>query len=76
MPVVSVKVDERMKKEMERYRKQIVWPDEIRNFIGGKIEQVQREVSLKEVERMLSGVPSVPKGTAARLVREDRDSGH
>ncbi len=76
MPVVSVKVEERMKKEMEKYRKQIVWPDEIRNFIGGKIEQVQREASLKEVERMLSGVPSVPRGTVTRLVREDRDSGH
>ncbi len=76
MPVVSVKVEEKMKKEMEKYRKQIVWPDEIRNFIGGKIEQVQREASLKEVERMLSGVPSVPRGTATRLVREDRDRGH
>jgi hypothetical protein len=76
MPVVSVKVEERMKKEMEKYRKQINWPDEIRNFIGGKIEQVEREANLKEVERMLSGVPSVPRGTATRLVREDRDSGH
>jgi hypothetical protein len=76
MPVVSVKVEERMKKEMEKYRKQIDWPDEIRNFIGGKIEQVEREANLKEVERMLSGVPSVPRGTATRLVREDRDSGH
>ncbi len=76
MPVVSVKVEERMKKDMEKYRNQIDWPDEIRNFIGGKLEQVQREATLKEVEKVLGGLPSVPSGTAARLVREDRDGGH
>jgi hypothetical protein len=76
MPVVSVKVREEMKKEMERYKSQIDWPEEIRNFIGGKVEQARREGSLKEVENLLRNVPPVPKGTSSLLVREDRDSGH
>jgi hypothetical protein len=76
MPVVSVKVEDRMKKEMENYRNQINWPEEIRNFIGGKIEQMQREANFSEVERMLGGLPPVPRGTATSLVRGDRDSGH
>jgi hypothetical protein len=76
MPVVSVKVEERMKKEMQKYANLIDWPGEIRNFIGRRIEKAQRETSLKEVERLLSGMPSVPRGTASRMVREDRESGH
>lgn len=76
MPVVSVKVEVELKREMELYKTQIDWPEEIRNFIGGKIEQARREDSLKEVEELFGDVPSVPRGTAARLVREDRDRGH
>lgn len=76
MPVVSVKVEEKMKKEMEKLRSQIDWPEEIRNFIGGRIEQVERETNLKEIERLLGGIPRVPRGTSAQLVREDRDASH
>ena len=76
MPVVSVKVEEKMKKEMEKLRSQVDWPDEIRNFIGGKIEQLERETTFHEVERMLGGIPRVPKGTATQLVRKDRDTRH
>jgi len=76
MPVVSVKVEERMKKEMEKLRTQVDWPEEIRNFIGGKIEQVERETNLEEVGMLLNQLPKLPRGTAAKLVREDRDSGH
>lgn len=76
MPVVSVKVKEETKKEMEKYRKQIDWPGEIRKFIGGKIEEVQRQNTLEEVEKMLGKLAPLARGTSARLVREDRDSSH
>jgi len=76
MPVVSVKVEESIKQQMAKYREQIDWPDEIRRFIGGRLQEAQRQTSLAEVETMLKGVARVPKGTAARLVREDRDRGH
>ena len=74
--MVSVKVEEETKEQMEKYREQIDWPDEIRMFIGGRLQEVQRQASLKEVEVILQGVTPVPKGTSARLVREDRDRGH
>ena len=76
MPVVSVKVEESIKQQMAKYRDQIDWPDEIRRFIGGRLQEAQRQTSLAEVETMLKGVAPIPKGTAARLVREDRDRGH
>jgi hypothetical protein len=76
VPVVSVKVEDRMKRGMEKYRDAINWPEEIRRFIGGRIEQVEREASIKDVEKLLRAVPRTPKGTASRLVRQDRDSGH
>jgi hypothetical protein len=76
MPVVSVKVEEKMKKDMEKLRSQIDWPKEIRDFIGGRIGQVERETNLKQIERMLRGIPRVPRGTATQLVREDRDTSH
>jgi len=76
MPVVSVKVDDRLKKGMTKYRNEIDWPEEIRLFIASKIGQKEREGASAAVRRMLEGSPTLPKGTASKVVREDRDSGH
>ena len=76
MPVVSVKVSEKTKKEMEEFDEKIEWPSEIRNFIEGRLDQAKREETLERVERILRGLPKAKSGTASRLVREDRDSGH
>ena len=76
MSVVSVKVSDKTKKEMEEFKEKIEWPSEIRGFIEGRLEQAKREETVERVERVLSGLPKVKTGTASRLVREDRDSGH
>ena len=76
MSVVSVKVSDKTKKEMQEFKERIEWPSEIRNFIEGRLEQAKREESIERVEKILKGLPGVSRGTASTLVREDRDSGH
>jgi hypothetical protein len=76
MSVVSVKVSPKVKKEMEELKENIEWPAEIRKFIENRLEQAKREESVRKVERILKELPQVPRGTAASLVRESRDSGH
>ena len=76
MSVVIVKISPKVKKEMEQLKDKIEWPSEIRKFIESRVEQVRREENIERAERVLKTMPQVPKGTAARLVRESRDSGH
>jgi hypothetical protein len=76
MSVVSVKVSPKVKKEMEELKENVEWPSEIRKFIENRLEQAKREESLRKVEWILKDMPQVPRGTAAKLVRESRDSGH
>jgi hypothetical protein len=74
MSVVSVKVPLKVKEEMERTKASVKWPDEIRNFILERLEHEKRRENASKVEEMLRGVRKLPKGSAARLVREDRDN--
>ncbi len=76
MSVVSVKVSQKTKKEMEELKEKVEWPSEIRKFIESRLEQARREKSLEHVEKVLKNLPEVKPGTASRLVREDRDSNH
>jgi hypothetical protein len=73
---VSVKVSAKTKKEMEHLKDKVEWPDEIRAFIEGRLEQAKREETIQRVDKLLSRVTPAKRGTAAKLVREDRDSGH
>jgi len=76
LSVVSVKVSSKTKKEMEQLKEKVEWPSEIRGFIEARLEQAKREESVERVEKILKDMPGLKRGTAARLVREDRDRGH
>lgn len=76
MSVVSVKVAPKVKKEMDELKEKIEWPEEIRAFIQNRLEKAKREESIRKVDQLLKNMPGVPKRTASKLVREDRDSGH
>jgi hypothetical protein len=73
MSVVSVKVPPEIKKEMENLRASVEWPKEIRQFIVDRVELEKRKQNASRAEQILRGVRRLPKGSAARLVREDRD---
>jgi len=72
--VVSVKVSKEIKEKMEKTRDRVDWPEEIRRAILRKLEELEREQTIGEVDKMLAELPVQPKGTVSRLVREDRDA--
>jgi len=74
MSVVSVRVPRELKEKMQKYRDKINWSEEIRRFIENKILEAERENTLSRLEELIKQLPTVPRGTAARYVREDRDS--
>jgi hypothetical protein len=76
MSVVSVKVPPNVKEDMQRVKDSVKWSEEIRNFILEKLEEERRKEGIKNAEETLRGVRKLPKGSAARLIREDRDSHH
>ena len=76
MPVVSVKIDDDMRKKMAKYKDEVDWPEQIRRFITESIEQIRRKENIDKVDKLLTGMDDLPRGSSSRLVREDRDGGH
>lgn len=74
MSVVSVRVPRELKEKMQKYRDKINWSEEIRRFIENKILEAERENTLSRLEELINQLPTVSRGTAARYVREDRES--
>ena len=72
--VISIRVPPEIKREMDRLRGEVNWSEEIRKFIKSKIEEYKRRRVLKEVVAYIQTLPTAPRGTAERLLREDRDS--
>jgi hypothetical protein len=74
LSVVSVKVPDEIKKDMEKRKAKINWSQEIRSFIEKKLDDEKRRENIARAETVLERMHGVPRGTAAKLVREDRDS--
>jgi hypothetical protein len=72
--VISIRVPTDIKNEMEKLKHEINWNEEIKAFLRKKIENRKKKETLDEIIRMIETLPETPKGTAARMVREDRDS--
>ena len=71
-----MKVPSRVKQDMRRVKDSVKWPEEIRSFIIHKLEEERRKESIENAEKVLEKVRRLPKGSSAKLVREDRDSHH
>ena len=74
MSVYSIRISPEIKNEMNKLKGEINWSEEIREFIKSKIEEHKRRRVLQEVVAYIQTLPEAPKGTAQKLVREDRDS--
>lgn len=72
--MVSVKVPRWLKEKMKQYEDVVNWPEEIRRSIINKLEELERERAVEEAIELLENVRPAPRGTAATLVKEDRDS--
>lgn len=74
MSVYSIRIPPEIKKEMDRLKDEINWSEEIRKFIKNRIEEHKKRKVLEEVVSYIQTLPEAKKGTAQKLVREDRDS--
>ena len=74
MSVYSIRIPPEIKKEMDMMKDEINWSEEIRKFIKNKIEERKKRKVLQEVVSYIQTLPEAPRGTAQKLVREDRDS--
>ncbi len=73
--VVSVKVAPEVLQEVRRSKQDIDWPEELRQFIQGRLRRWQSERVLAEIHAKHVRLSPRPRGFAAGLLREDRD-GH
>lgn len=72
--VISIRLPSEIKQEMEKLKTEINWNEEIKAFLKKRIETRKKKAVMDEVIRMIETLPETPKGTAAQMVREDRDS--
>ena len=72
--VISIRVPEETRSEMKKLRRFINWNQEIRDFIQKRVDDKKKDDVLATVTELLKKNPAVPSGSAAQLVRTDRDS--
>ncbi len=72
--VISIRIPPEMKQEMERLKAEVNWNEEIKAFLKKKIENRKKREALEQVICMIKTLPEGKEGTAAQMVREDRDS--
>ena len=72
--VISIRVPEETRSEMKKLRRVINWNQEIRAFIQKRVDDKIRDDVLASVTKHLKKNPALPSGSAAQLVRTDRDS--
>ena len=72
--VISIRVPPDIKHEMERMKTEINWNEEIKRFLRNKIEEKKKKELLDNLITKREKCRELPGGTAARMVREDRDS--
>lgn len=71
---ITVKVPQGLLDEVRRTKTEIDWPEEIRSFIRSRVKKRRAQEALDKSRKVLQELPVLPRGTAARLVRADRDS--
>ena len=72
--VISVRIPRKLKEKMDELKDMVNWSEEIRKFLEKRVEELHRRKVLEEIRKVLEKIPESPKGTAAKYVREDRDS--
>lgn len=74
--VYSLRIRKELKEEMEKYKDEVNWNEEIEKFIENKLYQIRKKKVLDEINRLLENLPEGEPGLVDKLLREDRDYGH
>jgi len=72
--VFSIRIKKNLKREMDRLKNIVNWREEITKFIEERIRYYKKLQTIKEIHETLEKHPTLPRGSATKSVREDRDS--
>ncbi|MCL5419581.1 MAG: hypothetical protein M1354_01725 [Candidatus Marsarchaeota archaeon] len=72
MEVVSFRIPRRLKEKMDRLDTN--WSDEVRKLIEIKVRNYRRKAAIEDVIASVEKFPGAKAGTAAKYIREGRDS--
>jgi len=72
MTVVSIRIDDRVKKILERAGINI--SKEVKRYLEELAWKIELQEAVKEVSELLEKVPPAEEGFSVRSVREDRES--
>jgi len=62
--VISIRVPEELKREMDKLRGEVNWSEEIRKFIKRRIEEYRKKEIFDELVEYIKTLPEAPKGIA------------
>ncbi len=71
---VSFRIPRKLKEKMDRFRGYVNWSEEVRRFLEQRVRELEQTMAIEELEKIIRELPETPRGTAAKYVREDRDS--
>jgi len=72
MTVVSIRIDEKIKKTLERAGINI--SKEVKRYLEELAWKIELQEAVKEISKLLEEVPPAEEGFSVRSVREDRES--
>ena len=72
MPIVSIRIDDKVKKTLERAGVNI--SKEVKRYLEELAWRIELREAVEEISKLLEEVPPAEKGFSVRSVREDRES--
>ena len=72
--VFSIRIPKELKEKIEELKDVVNWKEELVRFLERRVGYYQKLKTIKEVRKILEGHPTLPRGSATKAVREDRDS--
>ena len=72
MTVVSIRIDENVKKALERAGVNI--SKEVKRYLEELAWKIELKEAVKEISKLLEEVPPAEEGFSVKSVREDRES--
>ena len=72
MTVVSIRIDEKIKKTLERAGINI--SKEVKRYLEELAWKIELQEAVKEISKLLEEVPPAEEGFSVRSVREDRET--
>ncbi len=71
---VSFRIPRELKRRMDALSNVVNWSEEVRKFLERRVKELEQLKAIEELENLIKRLPKLPKGTATRYVRVDRDS--